>query len=239
VRLAFSLAICAEADILLVDEVLAVGDADFQRKCYDYFRNLKKNNKTVVFVSHDMNAVREYCDKAILIENGKIAASGSPNDVAAEYTKLFSESMGVESGDSKRWGKAGEIITKVSTTPTKISQNNEELHFTATVKVHERMEEPIIGYVIKNAVGDSLTGTNTKLLGIKTGVYEAGESFTVNWTLPNVFADGKYQIDVAVIDNDGITVQDWWESASKFTVFEENPSPYSLSPKVTTKITKA
>ncbi|HMH30872.1 MAG TPA: ABC transporter ATP-binding protein, partial [Methylomirabilota bacterium] len=69
VRLAFSMAVRAEADILLIDEVLAVGDADFQRKCFDYFRSLKGAGTTVVFVTHDMDAVREYCDQAILIEN--------------------------------------------------------------------------------------------------------------------------------------------------------------------------
>jgi len=73
VRLAFSVAtILAESDILLIDEVLAVGDADFQRKCFSYFKKLKKDKKTVVFVSHDMSAIREYCDKAILIDNNEI-----------------------------------------------------------------------------------------------------------------------------------------------------------------------
>ena len=67
VRLAFSVATRAKADILLIDEVLAVGDADFQRKCFEYFKRLKKAKTTVVFVSHDMNAVREYCDRAVLI----------------------------------------------------------------------------------------------------------------------------------------------------------------------------
>ncbi len=73
VRLAFSVAtILAESDILLIDEVLAVGDADFQRKCFNYFKKLKKDKKTVVFVSHDMDAVREYCDRALLIDDSKV-----------------------------------------------------------------------------------------------------------------------------------------------------------------------
>ncbi len=76
VRLAFSMATRAKSDILLVDEILAVGDADFQRKCFNYFRNLKKQNVTVVFVTHDMNAVREYCDRAMLIEDSKIVYIG-------------------------------------------------------------------------------------------------------------------------------------------------------------------
>lgn len=89
VRLAFSVATRAEADILLIDEVLAVGDADFQKKCFDYFKSLKKRGITVVFVTHDMHAVKEFCDKAILIEGGHIINEGKAADVAEEYKKLF------------------------------------------------------------------------------------------------------------------------------------------------------
>lgn len=90
VRLAFSMAVRAEADILLIDEVLAVGDADFQKKCFDYFRKLKSQETTVVFVSHDMDAVKEFCSEAILIEDGYIVAKGLSNKVGKQYLKLFS-----------------------------------------------------------------------------------------------------------------------------------------------------
>lgn len=89
VRLAFSMAVRADADILLIDEVLAVGDASFQKKCFDYFRKLKKQKKTVIFVSHNMDAVREFCTRAILIENNEQVADGSPDEVAKKYTALF------------------------------------------------------------------------------------------------------------------------------------------------------
>jgi ABC-2 type transport system ATP-binding protein len=89
VRLAFSMAVRAKADILLIDEVLAVGDTDFQHKCFEYFKKLKKEKITVVFVSHDMTAVREYCDRAILIEDSKLQTEGSPNEIAERYEALF------------------------------------------------------------------------------------------------------------------------------------------------------
>ncbi len=89
VRLAFSMAVRAKADVLLIDEVLAVGDADFQKKCFDYFRRLKKEHVTVVFVSHDMDAVEEFCDRAILIENGVISESGTAQKIGKKYTELF------------------------------------------------------------------------------------------------------------------------------------------------------
>lgn len=86
VRLAFSIAIRAESDILLLDEVLAVGDEAFQRKCNDYFKTLKNNGKTVVLVTHSMDNVRKYCNKAMMLHNGKVVAYGSPDDIANEYS---------------------------------------------------------------------------------------------------------------------------------------------------------
>lgn len=89
VRLAFSIAIRAKGDILLLDEVLAVGDAAFQQKCNDYFASLKGSKQTVVLVTHSMESVKKFCDRAILIENGEIAKDGDPAEVAAAYTALW------------------------------------------------------------------------------------------------------------------------------------------------------
>ena len=89
VRLAFSIAIRARGDILILDEVLAVGDAAFQEKCNEYFKNLKVE-QTVIIVTHDMNNVRRFCDRAILLEKGKIIKDGKPDKIADAYLKLFS-----------------------------------------------------------------------------------------------------------------------------------------------------
>ena len=87
VRLAFSVAIKAQGDILVLDEVLAVGDEAFQRKCDNFFAEIKKDpTKTVILVTHSMDAVKKYCNKAILIKDGEIIASGDKNDVADRYT---------------------------------------------------------------------------------------------------------------------------------------------------------
>ena len=89
VRLAFSIAIRAKGDILILDEVLAVGDAAFQKKCNDYFESLH-GNQTVILVTHSMENVEKFCDRAILIENGEIACEGSPEKVTKAYLKLWS-----------------------------------------------------------------------------------------------------------------------------------------------------
>ncbi|MBQ3294581.1 ABC transporter ATP-binding protein [Candidatus Saccharibacteria bacterium] len=90
VRLAFSIAIRAKGDILVLDEVLAVGDAAFQQKCNDYFKDLKNNGQTIILVTHSMGDVRKFCTRAIMIEGGKIVHDGDPKEVADEYLKLFS-----------------------------------------------------------------------------------------------------------------------------------------------------
>lgn len=89
VRLAFSIAIRARGDILLLDEVLAVGDAAFQKKCNDYFKELRDENKTVILVTHSMENVKKFCTRGILIEDGKIVDDGDPAKIADEYTKLL------------------------------------------------------------------------------------------------------------------------------------------------------
>jgi ABC-2 type transport system ATP-binding protein len=88
VRLAFSIAIRAKSDILLIDEVLAVGDAAFQQKCFSYFEELKRQGRTIVFVSHDMTSVKQFCDKALLLNDGKIQKIGNPIEIAKLYDKL-------------------------------------------------------------------------------------------------------------------------------------------------------
>lgn len=93
VRLAFSVAIKARGDILMLDEVLAVGDAAFQQKCFDYFEKVKRGGQTVVFVTHDMNAVRRFCSRAMYIESGRIKHIGSPQEIADLYTEINIETI--------------------------------------------------------------------------------------------------------------------------------------------------
>lgn len=84
----FSITVSVESLILLVDEVLAVGDMDFQQKCYDSFENFKKDGRTILFVSHDLNAIERFCDRVILLENGCIKTEGHPVNVLAIYKDL-------------------------------------------------------------------------------------------------------------------------------------------------------
>jgi len=232
VRLAFSMATRAQADILLVDEVLAVGDADFQRKCFDYFRQLKKNKKTVILVTHDMGAVREYCDRAIMLEKSEIVAHGLPSKVATEYTRMFMEQS--ESGrgndrDEKRWGDGVITYTDVRVTPKQL-KGSQALNIKLTAVAKETVERPIFGFLIKNAAFTNILGSNSQIIRQRIDQLAAGQSIDMEWTVPNIFNDGHYYVDPAISYKNGSQIADWWEEATEFTVFKEDKTPYIVNP---------
>lgn len=236
VRLAFSMAVRADADILLVDEVLAVGDADFQRKCFEYFRELKKNKKTVVFVSHDMSAVREYCDRAVMIEKSKLVVAGTATAVATEYTKMFTpKSDKVGKGSDTRWGDKSVEFTDVKVNKL-VNIGDPEVKISLSYKANKAVKKPIFGILIKNSVGTHLTGTNTDIKKIKVGDLKEGETGTISWKVPNIFNDGKYFVDIAATNQDGITQYDWWEDALGFDVYRDDKTPYAINPPIEIKL---
>src|SRR5918999_323731 len=98
VRLGFSVAVQADADVLLVDEVLAVGDAAFQRKCFDEFERMRREERTILFVTHDMNAVERFCDRAMLLEAGRLLEIGAPDEIARRYSEVNFGSQGGAGG---------------------------------------------------------------------------------------------------------------------------------------------
>jgi ABC-2 type transport system ATP-binding protein len=234
VRLAFSMAVRANADILLIDEVLAVGDADFQRKCFEFFKTLKKNKKTVVFVSHDMNAIREYCDRVILVDKAKLIMSGSADKIATQYTKLFNttEENDKKASQSNRWGDRKIMQEKVIVAPKVIGVADKEIMITVEYVSTSNIDNPVFGFRIKSLTGEPIMGTNTHLLSLKTGEFKAGKKGKVVWRIPNVFEDGKYTIDLAVSHSDGITQCDWWENAAEIISQRNNKTPYLVSPMV-------
>jgi ABC-2 type transport system ATP-binding protein len=239
VRLAFSMATHAEADILLVDEVLAVGDADFQRKCFDYFKELKKNKKTIIFVSHNMDSIKEYCDAAILIEDSKLIASGRADKVATKYSRMFIDEAFSKDNveESDRWGDGKATIVSVKASPLKITDKNENFQINVSVKANEQIENLLVGFDIKNRSGVAVVGTNTKIQNQEIGILNKGEVRNISFEIPNIFADGHYTMSVAAVAENG-TPCDWWDEAVTFDVYEDQPLWFLTSPKIETKVTK-
>lgn len=235
VRLAFSVAtILAESDILLLDEVLAVGDADFQRKCFDYFRQLKKMKKTVIFISHDMDAIREYCDRAIIIDEAKVIKSGTPEEVSKTYTKLFLEEAGDNkldnsNDDESRWGNGHAMISE-----PKAAISDEIIKITHIVKNIHEVKSPAVGIRFKSLTGEVVMGTSTKIK--KLTLDEKKESlYNIEWSFPNILSDGVFEIDIAVTENSGLSTCDWWDNALTIRIRKAEKVPYNINPNIKVK----
>ncbi len=233
VRLAFSMAIRADAEILLIDEVLAVGDADFQRKCFRYFKQLKKEKKTVVFVSHDMNAVREYCDRAAFIERSQLVSVDKPEAIAKLYEKLLSPNEKAVSREAKRWGD--KTLTIKQPIPVNLT---DKIKFGFDVRANKSCDDPVLGFVVRDAAGTSLLGTNTILASNPLGSMNEGDTVAVDWEFLNVLPDGNYSITLAAQYDSGVTNADWWEDALSFRVNRSARTPYIIDPAIEAKINK-
>lgn len=226
VRLAFSMAVRAEADILLIDEVLAVGDADFQRKCYDYFRRLKREKKTVVFVSHDMSAVREFCDRVVLIESNELVASGKANEIAGQYTQLFlGDVQSTQQDKSERWGKGNVTVESAKLDKSTYTDKDSNVSLKVVLKAHDDNDELMTGFTIRNGAGQLVHGTNTWVEGKKLPDITKEETCEVTWEFPNFYSEGQYLVDVYVYGS-GNVIYEQWDDATTFYVKREAKTPF-------------
>ncbi len=231
VRLAFSIAIRAESDILLIDEVLAVGDAAFQRKCFDYFMKIKKDKHTLVLVTHDMGAVRRYCDRAIMIDKGRIVSSGSPEKVAQAYQRLFSSESEASSTETnttaKRWGNKKMIATK-----TKALISEESIAVTVKYEAMQDIGSPILGFQILGPSGDNIVEGNTMREKIITKPMKKGQKAEITWRIPNIMGSGKYEVSVASCDESTTEFYDWYNGAASFIINKDNETAAVVDPKI-------
>jgi ABC-2 type transport system ATP-binding protein len=236
VRLAFSMAIRADADVLLIDEVLAVGDADFQRKCFEYFKDLKKRHKTVVFVSHDMNAIQDYCDRALLIEGHKALRLDHPGVIAQDYIRLFESEKPKQSrsaSKSERWGSRRASILNLS-----CSVRNDSVSIEYDVVAKDDLEEIVAGFRIRNASGEAIIGTNTKREKQPIKEINKGQIIHVSWSFPNILSTDKYYVDPALVESDEITVLDWWNEAAVFHINKRQGFSFIVDPEIDLKLSK-
>jgi len=232
VRLAFSIAIRAKSDILLLDEVLAVGDAIFQKKCYDYFKQLKREGKTVIFVSHDTGALQEYCTNGILLEKSEIIKAGPIDSVVKGYLDILNqtEKNQTESAhtDQQRWG-SGQVIVKTMTIgntkePTKIFSEEEPITMTVAFQAEQDVESPVFGITITSLTGQIIFQSNTLWCQRPVHDMKKGEVATCHFTVPNVFNTGTYLVSPAVSSRDGVSVYDWREDMVRFKTTKQQKS---------------
>jgi ABC-2 type transport system ATP-binding protein len=234
VRLAFSIAIRANGDILLLDEVLAVGDAIFQKKCYDYFKKLKKDKRTVVLVSHDAGVLQEYCERGILIEGGKIVKQGKMRDLLNVYTDILNEHESNESGVvennklSRGSGKArivaARITDKNSSSQNKIFEEKQDITVEIDFKAVEDIEKPVMGLTVRDLSGLVVFQSNTLWRHVDVENVLKDETVTTSWTFPNFFNTGTYTITPAIADSSALEVYDAIDDMKTFKVQKEQKS---------------
>lgn len=205
VRLAFSVAIKAQGDVLILDEVLAVGDEAFQRKCNDYFQERKKSGKTTILVTHDMGAVKKYCNKAVLIENGIVKVIGNPENVANQYSFDNTTSVQTDSKTEDDTDVGVEAAVKVVQdfslnllTPTRISPG-EQIHFCIEYKLLEDIET-YIALSLTDIDRNIWIYNDNSMDYLQSGKGKKQIHYTC--TLPNV-NDLKLKLEVTVRDKDG------------------------------------
>ncbi len=222
-RLGFSVAINVNPDILLIDEVLAVGDASFIPKCLDRIDDFRRRKKTILFVSHDLATVEKICDKVVLLKNGRIAAIGEPKrvvdaylqDIAEKQEKAF-EKKKVEKapardmGDERRedrWGKREIEIRKVTLRNLQGQEKHvfspeEGLAVEMDVVSSAAIKDFVFGIGIFNSKGVSCYGTNTQIEEFQPLVIQGEGKVVCRMEKLNLI-NGTYYLDVAVHKSDG------------------------------------
>jgi len=222
VRLAFSVMMEADADVLLIDEVLAVGDASFQQKCADAFHQMKAEGKTIVLVTHEMAAVESYCDRAMLLSDGEIQHVGEPAEIGREYLKLNFEG-GVESGgtaatddsdgarlvDCRIAGGDGATLTTL--------EHGEEIHLQVEVELLRDVPAVHVGFVIANADELGLFEFGELVTGESGGMLEAGKRVVVKARVENSLGTGRHFVHLGVQGPGGVSI--YIHKALSFVVF--------------------
>lgn len=234
VRLAFSTAIQTDPEILLMDEVLAVGDMEFQQKCMDVFQRYIKEKKTIVFVSHDLNSVRRFCSKALLLRHGEQVAFGDTNEIIDRYVyggsdtdTLQMESEISESKDQnaevekKRWGNKKVEITDVKFIDKFGKENTtfasgDSMIIRIFIDAKENIINPIFGLIIYDETGLYCYGTNTELKKYPLN-YTRGRN-EIDFIIDRItMYQGKYYLTIATTSITG-EPYDWHNKMHSFVV---------------------
>ncbi|MEM0498815.1 MAG: ABC transporter ATP-binding protein [Methanothrix sp.] len=222
VRLAFSTAIQTDPDILLVDEVLAVGDMEFQQKCFDVFNRYRREGVTILFVSHDLGAVRRFCSRTLLLGEGEQKAFGDTAEVLDRYVYGRSSADGPANESSSRWGNGKVRITGVEFID-KYGERRETFSSMdpMTVRIHYHAFEDIsditFGIAIHSEDGHHLFGTNTRIKNtpVRVGKGDGHIDLRIDH-IP--LLSGKFLLTPAAQSLDYSTTYDWIDKQYHFHV---------------------
>ena len=239
VRLGFAVAVNMEPDVLLVDEVLAVGDESFQRKCLDRVRQFQREGRTILFVTHAADQVRQICDRAAVLDHGQLVAVDRPGEAVRSFREhllqreRYAEAAQVSAltGDSRDGDDARSHperrrnlrvrITDVRLDHTASGQPyllpGQPLDLRIFYEAADSVSDVVFGYAVHDQEGRLLFGSNTALLGVEVGSLSA--SGEIRFSFAGVpLLDGTYMVTVAAHSHDEAVVYDWHEQRYQFEV---------------------
>lgn len=237
-RLAFSVAINVNADILLIDEILAVGDANFQAKCFNKLKEIRNNGTTIVIVSHSLEQIEQFCDKSVWIHDGKVVAEGKPDIIHMQYLEFMGEirkrneallsgmtpvqrAEVANSENNLRWGSGEVKISEVKVfnkkgENQKIFETGEDIRFVIDYKVRDKIEDAVLGVGIYKDDGLNIFGTNTRIEKYKN--FDISKDGSYEITLKNAkLLSGKYVVGFSIEQGDGLPI-DYWKTACEIEI---------------------
>ncbi|MEZ5239749.1 MAG: ABC transporter ATP-binding protein [Microthrixaceae bacterium] len=211
VRLGFAVAVHLRPEILIIDEVIAVGDEEFQRRCFDFLYELRRKGVTIVVVSHSLELIRSLCDEAAWLEHGRVMASGPVNQVVKAYVSRVNDLELTRGGVERdledvpgRTGSGEVRITRVELLDALGGSSSQAVHGDpTTIRLHyeatEPVQDPLFGLTLYHENGTFVTGTSTHLAGLRTGLVQGRGH--VDYELSSMaLTPGRYQLGVAIQD---------------------------------------
>ena len=227
VRLAFSVAIQVDAEILLVDEVLAVGDAAFQQKCFDVFNRMRDEGRTIVFVTHDMSALNRFCHRALLLEKGSMVHLGVPHEVADRYLEINFGRDPEAAAKRVEEGRGGDGEARIAEAwveddrgerSTSLPQGR-RITVKALVNFLVDVEDPAAGLYVLNEDHVAILVTSSSVEHERSGRFRAGESALFSFSFENVLAPRRYNpLFTLAHRGTGLDLMDRFEGAFSFVV---------------------
>ena len=219
VRLGFAVAVHVEPEILLVDEVLAVGDEAFQRKCIDRVAEMQREGRTIVFVTHSMQLVHQICDRAVLLESGRVRESGDVERVIREMRVVMAKSrtgLGEEQA-SEELEIANVDLTDREGQPKSMVAPGESMAVHVELRAHQPVDDPVVVVGMHNARDEWVFTTDTERLGVDLGRVDG--KLRVSFELASIpLLEGQYFVTVGVREREGDRTYDWHHQRYPFDV---------------------
>jgi len=228
VRLAFAVAINVDPQLLIIDEILAVGDVTFQQKCLEKFVDFRNEGRTIVLVTHAMNSVKDMCDRAIWLKAGVVTGEGDPAELVEAYTEMMLGHRSENADGSIRRGSGEiqiervELFVVASETPVKRFRTSESIRLRLFYRTSKRVPKPVFGIEIEALGGARVTAPCTRDVGLLPDVI-SGEGF-VDITMDNVpLLPGTYDLHTTITDFNRQHEYDNLHVALRFDVMTGKP----------------